>query len=159
MEPTFQWSTNGYKDQEKSDHSITQDVGNNSQWDWDWTMSELPDYCFHLAHSYINRQIDLPGSRIVMKIASRGTAVKHNMIAVQGIDKKRYLIPCFVLDGLVKAGLVDVNDMSIEEHPFDAQHMEMNLAGETIFWLDNNHRIYHIEAHGGVSLRYCRCDC
>eukprot|EP00981_Chlorochromonas_danica_P004254 scaffold859_cov234-Ochromonas_danica.AAC.3 len=83
----------------------------------------------HLIHSYINREIGQPGSRIVMKVTAQATVLKHNMVAVRGIDQNRYLVPSFIVDELAQAGRVDVNNMGLEEHPPDALHMDLNMTG------------------------------
>eukprot|EP01039_Chlorochromonas_danica_P002072 gene2071-2260_t len=116
--------------------------------------SYIPDYSLQLIHSYINREIGQPGSRIVMKVTAQATVLKHNMVAVRGIDQNRYLVPSFIVDELAQAGRVDVNNMGLEEHPPDALHMDLNMTGETVFWLDNHHRIYRIDSYGDVGFRY-----
>eukprot|EP01039_Chlorochromonas_danica_P000627 gene627-682_t len=110
--------------------------------------SYLPDFSFQLLHSYINREVDQPGSRIIMQVAIHATAIKNCVVAIRALDKKRYLVPFFMLDELIRAGKVDGSDMGLEEHPPDAQYMRANVRGELIFWLDNNNRIYRMQSHG-----------
>eukprot|EP01039_Chlorochromonas_danica_P002070 gene2070-2258_t len=116
--------------------------------------SYIPDYSLQLIHSYINREIGQPGSRIVMKVIAHATVLKHNMVAVRGIDQNRYFVPSFIVDELAEAGRVDVNNMGLEEHPPDALYLDLNMTGETVFWLDNHHRIYRIDSCADVGFRY-----
>eukprot|EP01039_Chlorochromonas_danica_P005397 gene5397-5935_t len=114
----------------------------------------IPDSAILLKHSYINRQIDQAGSRVVMKITAHATVVKHGVVAVVGLDQKRHLVPSFMVDEFVRAGTVDIDHMSLEKHPPDAQPISLDISGETILWLDNNHRIYCIESLGKVESLY-----
>eukprot|EP01039_Chlorochromonas_danica_P000633 gene633-688_t len=114
--------------------------------------SYLPDYSLQLLHSYINRQIDQPGSRIIMQVAIHATAIKNCVVAIRALDRNRYLVPFFMVNELIRAGKVDGNDMGLEEHPPDAQCMSLNVRGELIFWLDNNNRIYRMQSLGNLKI-------
>lgn len=113
-----------------------------------------PDVAFRLNHSYINQQLDNPGSRLVMEMTSYVTIAKHGIVAVECKDKKRHLVPVFLVNELIKAGKVKRESMNIDLHPLDAKSFQLRVEGSTIFWLDNNHRIYRIEVQGNVQV----CD-
>eukprot|EP01039_Chlorochromonas_danica_P003744 gene3744-4093_t len=111
-----------------------------------------PDVTFRLNHSYINQQVDHPGSRLVMEMTSYVTIAKHGIVAVECKEKKRHLVPAFLVNELVKAGKIKRGSMNIDHHPLDAKSFQLKVEGSTIFWLDNNHRIYRIEVQGNVQV-------
>eukprot|EP01039_Chlorochromonas_danica_P000628 gene628-683_t len=118
--------------------------------------SYVPDYSLQLLHSYINRRVDQPGSRIIMQVAIHSTITKSCVVAIRALDKKRYLVPFYMVGELVETGKVDANDMGLEEHPPDAQDMSSEVQSEMVLWLDNNNRIYHVESQGSLKLLHCR---
>eukprot|EP01039_Chlorochromonas_danica_P011521 gene11521-12895_t len=114
----------------------------------------IPDCSFELNRSHINREINQPGSRVVMWMTTRATVVKHSVVAVQSKNRRRYLVPSFLVSELTLAGKIDASTMNLEKHPPDAQHISLCVSGETVLWLDNNHRIYRITAMGDLQVRY-----
>eukprot|EP00981_Chlorochromonas_danica_P000060 scaffold27_cov182-Ochromonas_danica.AAC.3 len=119
------------------------------------TFSQLiPDNSYELLHSYINRDMNQPGSRIVMKMKMTATVIKHGVVAVRSPCQRRYLVPSHTVEDLIKAKKIDRDSMKLEEHPEDAQNIALSILGETVLWLDNNHRIYRILTRGNLEVNY-----
>eukprot|EP00981_Chlorochromonas_danica_P010083 scaffold3044_cov176-Ochromonas_danica.AAC.1 len=107
----------------------------------------LPDSILQLERSYIIHGLHSPGSKIVMKTKCSATVLKQAFVELQDAENNRHLMPFFMTERLKKAGKVPEN-CTFHLNPASARNESLEICGDTIFWLDNNNRIYRIEIRG-----------
>eukprot|EP01039_Chlorochromonas_danica_P002307 gene2307-2528_t len=112
-------------------------------------VGRCPDYSFTVDRCWISQEKDRPGSRVYAQIRVCGTIMSEDWCQVVDKHKTVHILPSFVAEGLRVVGqlkLVTGGTDHYEKIP--ATTVMSCVEGYSVFHLDNQHRIYHIEHHG-----------
>lgn len=108
-------------------------------------LPQIPDFIFQLNRSYIQQELDKPGSTVVMEVQVKGTHLADPLVCIMDQHNESHTLPQSVLEEIQSSGRIA--NGHIRSYAYVNTPHELDVLAIISCSLDSNHRIYKMESN------------